>query len=382
MASIIIPRSTIWLLIVLLIFGILAGFGYVYLPQAKITVTPAIFVKPTQQEMTLSSIVTEPDFVRFILPARVVEANVTENQLIQREGGVTADDFARGLVTFYNKQDEEQPLLPKTNLRHETSGVFFLTDQPVRIPPQGTITVAVTAKESGAVGNVPAGRFIVDKLPASLQTVVYAESTTPFTGGQIFDTPLTEEELNTARERVDQQARTRLTGELTLAAGGANVRSDLTVIETKENVVTAEVGSKTTSFTASVSLRGRAFVGDDNDLLGLSVLALRSFSNENEDFVSYNPDSFAIEIVKVDFERGEARVKTSVTGNYARKTEAGVFDVSNLAGRSAAEIQEYYRQFASVQDVVIKFWPFWVQSIPSRPSATEIIVKNNSRGSQ
>ncbi|MEX1997860.1 MAG: hypothetical protein WEA04_04275 [Candidatus Andersenbacteria bacterium] len=373
-AHVAIPRRALVASAGILLGLIFASMAYTRLPQATIIVRPATYEREVTQEITLSQTSHEPDFVRYILPAKLLEKEVTETKTFKREGQKTFEDLARGTVKIINKQAEEQRLLPKSHLRHEGTGIFFLTDAAVVVPPLGEVSVAVTAKEKGLPGNVTPGTFIIDKLPASAQKVVYAESSTTFSGGVSGETPLTEEEISRAKEEVDKQARGRIEGELTAAAGGALTRPDLVTMTTVEESVSAAAGSKTTEFTVQKKIKARGFFPDDNDLLSLTLLALRSAPKPDEEFMSYKPESFTVSITRSDFTRGEARVKGTLTGVFASKAGPALFSADNLAGRSAAEVQEYFQQFPSVESVEVQFSPFWVKSVPARPEATEIVV--------
>lgn len=368
----IIPSRTLLLTLVLGAFLVGGALLYIRLPHAVITVYPKTHERTVSQDITLSGSSKEPDFVRFILPARIIEAGITETQTFSRSKGETVEDFAKGTIKLFNRQDEEQRLLPKTHMRHEASGVFFLTDAAVVVPPQSELMVPVTAKEKGPRGNVATGKFIVDKLPASLHEVVFGESTTPMNGGVATDTPLSEKELAAAKDTVQTKARERVHAELTTAAGGAGVREDLTHISVDEETVSAQPGSRAAEFSIAMRLTARAFVVDENDLLSLTLLALRSSPAADEEFVSYAPESFTLEIVRSDPEQSEARVKGTLTGDFASKTGPTVLATDNLAGRSEAEVKEYFTQFPAVGNVTVTFSPFWVKAVPTRKEATEI----------
>lgn len=373
-----IPRRTIIVAILGAALLLAVVVAVIRLPKATVTIYPATYDRSVAQEITLSSTNREPDFVRFILPAKFAEAEVVESKTVTRNAGQTFDDFARGSVTMINKQAEEQRLLPKTHLRHEATGVFFLTDSAVVIPPQSEIKATVTAKEQGARGNVTAGKFVVDKLPASVQSVVFAESTTPFSGGVAAQSPLTEAEINQAKAETLQKAREKARAELSTKAGGIAINDQLISIEVREENVSAAPGSKTTEFSVSTTVAARGFFPDNNDVLSLTLLALRSSPKADEEFISYAPESFRMEIIRSDFARGEARIKGTLTGKFAQKTGPNIFKADNLAGRSQSEVQEYFKQFPSISRVDVAFSPFWVRSVPARQEATTVIIQNET----
>lgn len=351
-----------------------AGGAYFYLPQAVITVAPATQTREVQQVILLSTHVDSPDFQRAILPARVVEKTVEESKTVERAGTTVRDDFARGEVILHNEQDEEQSLLPKTHLKHEASGVFFLTDGPVKLNPKSSARATVTAKEKGARGNVPAGKFIIDKLPVSAQSVVYGESSLPFTGGVASDKPMTEEELTQAQQAVAQAAEGRARGELTSETKGAAIKPELTKITNEEASSSAVVGSPAVSFTVQQRVRVQAFVVDENDLLSLTLLRLRSDAQTKQTLTEYDPKSFSLSVERLDFERGEARVSGKLSGQFATNIEPTVLSPTNLAGRTEAEVVEYFQKFSSVGKVEVQLKPFWVKTVPARAGAVEILV--------
>lgn len=373
-----IPRRTILVALVGVAALLAIMIAVIRLPQAIITIYPTTYDRAISQEITLSGTSREPDFVRFILPAKFAEAEVVEGKTITRSAGETFDDYAAGSVTMVNKQAEEQRLLPKTHLRHEATGVFFLTDSAVVIPPQGEIKVSVTAKEKGATGNVAAGKFIVDKLPASFHEVVFAESGVPFSGGIAAQSPVAEAEVTAAKAEALAKAREKARAELSTKAGGIAINDQLIAIDIREENVSAAPGSKTTEFSVSTNVAARGFFPDNNDVLSLTLLALRSSSKADEEFISYAPESFQMEIIRSDFERGEARIKGTLTGKFAQKTGPNIFNADNLAGRSTSEVQEYFKQFPSIKQVEVAFSPFWVRSVPSRKEATKVIIKNEN----
>jgi len=369
------PRRLLVTAVIIMAGGLIALWAVTRLPHATITITPATREQTITQTIILSAAATEPDFRRLILPARVLDETVTLKQTVRREGGEATPAAARGVVTLHNEQDAEQPLLPKTHLRHAQTGTLFLTDRAVRLPVQGSLDVPVTAKQEGAAGNVVAGKFIIEKLPASLQPFVYGENSATFSGGEVYDTPITEEELKTTKERVEAEAKDKVNVALSTAAGGAQLRDELTSVTTEQWTVSVEPGSLASRYNVTLELRARAFIADENDLLSLTLLALRDGPNGEEELSEYDPSSFTVDFSRADFEWGEAQVTTSLTGTVSRKTEASLFDTRNLSGRSAGEVAEYFGQFDSVAEVRTELSPFWIATVPTRSDAIEIVVK-------
>jgi len=371
-----VSRKLIIFIALAAVIAIAMAFGYFYLPKALIRVYPAVLSRSVEQEILLSTNVDEPDFVRFILPAKIVDKTVTESKLLNRSDGNTFDDFAKGEVAIINEQSEDQSLVIKTHLLHEPSGVYFLTDGPVKVPPGGKIKVKVTAVEKGVSGNLEPGRFIIDRLPENARSSIYAESEEKFTGGLAVTNSITQDEIDKAKDEVIKLAQEKALGELTGAIGGAFVREELVSQDIVSESISAEAGSKAVEFSVKIELRVRAFIVDENDLLSLTLLALRSQVDVDKEFVEYEPESFTIEVLKSDSERGESRVKGTLTGLFARKIGPAIFETKNLAGRTHNEVQEYFDQFDQIGSAEVDLSPFWVNAVPTRADATEIVIES------
>jgi len=331
-------------------------------------------IKAISQQILVSRAVKDPDFVNYKLPAKIIEQEIADSIMVERSADATFEDFARGKIIFFNDQEEEQQLLPKTNLRHEETGVFFLTDTGVAIPPQGETGMTVTAKNKGASGNVPSGRFIVDKLPPHLQTKIYAESTQPFSGGVAVEKPLNEAEVEAAKDKLKGELVNRLKGMLTSEAGGAPLREDLISFNTEEIHSSGLVGSKASEYEIAGKVKGKAFLLDDNDSLALTLLKLRSSADAEQEFIAYDPHSFKATMVRRDVERGEAVVEGTLSGSFASKIGASVFSGENLAGLSTEEVKAKLSELAGVGEVEVELSPWWVKVVPSSSGRVEIVV--------
>lgn len=357
-----------------LLLIVAAVVAALYAPRATVIVHPRTNERTFTQDIWLSAGREQPDFSQYALPARVVERTAEDELRAERTGG-QSDDFARGSIVLINDGDSEQPLLPKSHLKHEATGRYFLTDTPITLPPHSRLKMTITAKEKGRAGNVSPGRFIVEKLPASLQTVVWGESQDPLAGGIRVDEPLAEAELAETREKLFSSLRDRLQGELTAEVGGAAIHPDLFFASIEEEAETAGVGSMASEYQVRLRVRGRAFVVDETDLLNMTLLALRARATPEEEFVAYAPGSFRMSVATLDFEKREARLQGTLTGTFARKLPPTVLRPYNLAGLNENEVREYFQRYEAVGDVEVVFFPFWVRTVPGRSSAVQIAIK-------
>lgn len=373
-----IPSRGLLLVVILLFAGAGLLAASTLLPRASITIHPKTAERQITKDILLIADSTAPDYVRFTLPAKIVEEEISATKTFENGGGAIAEDYAKGSITFTNTMDEEQRLLSKTHMRHVDSGVQFLTDKAVTIPPKETLTVSVTAKEKGASGDVPAGRFVIDKFSKALQEAVYAQSAQEFSGGQSTSTEITEDAIAAAQQTVLEQAKQDAVAKLTAKAGGASIRPDLVNVEIISQNVSATAGSRALRYSASANVRARGFVVDSHNLVSLMTLALRASVGSDEEFVSYNPDSFSITIAQTDWAKGQARISASLSGTYAKKIGPGELANNNLPGLSREEVTARFLASANIGSVDVSFRPFWVTSVPSRTNQIDISIADAS----
>ncbi|OGY37559.1 MAG: hypothetical protein A3E36_04830 [Candidatus Andersenbacteria bacterium RIFCSPHIGHO2_12_FULL_45_11b] len=368
------PKKSISLVVIILVIAVIGIVLTTALPHTTITVRPKVDQRKISKDIILSSKTTTPDYVHYALPAKIIsQEGHAEQSFTQSDGDVTQGN-SKGTVTFTNTQDTEQRLLPKTHLRYEPTGVMFLTDNPVIIPPNGTVDAPVAAKETGKAGDVPPGKFLVDKFSPGLQKAVYAESKSQFSGGELGAHAISQEDIDKAKQTVLEAAKQKALDAIKKEAGNAEVRSDLLSVTPEHNDASVQAGSKAVSYTASATVQAKEFIVDSHDIISLMTLALRAEVAPDEEFISYDPASFSLAITQTDWNTGQARISASLTGTYGKKIGSSELSEDNLAGLGKQELANHFKNFPSIGDVDIKFWPFWVTSAPSRPNQINIEV--------
>ena len=368
------PKRSVFALITLCVLGGIAIVLGTTLPHATITVHPKITQRNVSKDILLSSKSTTPDYIHYALPAKIIAQEGTAQKTIQQSGGDITQGNSKGTVTFTNNQDTEQRLLPHTHLRYEPNGTMFLTDNPVIIPPQGTVDASITAEQTGSSGDVAPGKFLIDKFSPGLQKVVYAVSTSQFSGGEVGAQTISQQDIDNAKKSALDDATAQALDKIKQQAGGAEIRQDLLSVTTESNDASVQAGSHAVSYTASATVQAKEFIVDSHDIVSLMTLALRADVAPDEEFLSYDPASFSLKISQTDWATGQAKVSATLTGTYAKKIGSTELSESNLAGLSRQELNDHFTSFPSIGSVDIKFWPFYVTSAPSNLSQINVEV--------
>jgi hypothetical protein len=283
-------------------------------------------------------------------------------------------DYAHVTMTIHNNQGGSQPLLANSQLVN-ADGIKFLTDEPVTVPGGGSVTVGATAAEPGKKYNVEPSRFNFIKLSGSLQSFVYAESTEKATGGERVENAATNAEIKKAQDELINQLETEADAELRSKLKATEQFVPEAVIKkVLDSGASVAEGEETTSFevTAKVSLTTVVF--DENNLLQLSIAKLTASLDDKLELVTYDPKTFNYEISSFDQKNGTAKLSARLNGVSRPRLDAAVYDKEKVKGKSKKEADEYYKQFADIDHIDVRFMPPFVRTIPTIVDKITILV--------
>lgn len=243
------------------------------------------------------------------------------------EASTTEDAIARGTVTLINESSGDQGLVSTTRLL-STEGVLFHTDETVTVPADDSIDVAVYADQPGANGNIPASRFEIVALNASLKPKIYATSADPMTGGVINQVTLTDQLIEQAQAAALQALTTELEAQYEPENLIINVTAQTLNGASGDTVETVEVNSVGTAWTAPVT----------PELVGTKEYTL---SRDGDDIVVSGEVEQTVEPLTEDF-----------------------IDPAVLTGKTEQQIRDYLADFEQVDSVAVSFVPFWLDRTP------------------
>jgi len=176
----------------LFVFGVLTpiGAGYMIVPSARLTLTPAqtslsaiarvtVVVPPPGQEVGLEEI----DFEGLRIPGRRVSAEVS-GEAVAGATGVSdvPSSRAAGTVVFSNLLAQDYTVGKGTPVRTSAGApVRFLTTGDVTVPPLGQAAVGIEAVEPGPTGNADIG--LVNRIEGVAARAVRVTNPEPTRGG-------------------------------------------------------------------------------------------------------------------------------------------------------------------------------------------------------
>ena len=196
-------------LLVLLLGGGYAAFTY--LPSATITLVPhAQALGPLELTITGETVVTEPDPVALLVPARRFSYEVVVTDTFAATGLRVEEAAASGEVTFQNCDTGRRARIPAGSIVATSGGVRFSTDDTITVERASVFPFAckaadvkVSAVLAGIEGNVGAGAISV--IPEGFDPIVLTVTNKAPTGGGKHDEfpQITEADTTAALDALD-----------------------------------------------------------------------------------------------------------------------------------------------------------------------------------
>ncbi len=293
--------------------------------------------------------------------------------------GEKVNAIATGLVTIYNNWSEDQPLAATTRLL-TSDGILFRLKERVDIPSGEKLeNVEVYADLEGATGNIEASKFNIPGLWEGLQDKIYAESTTPMTGGlqnaKVITQKLIDDATLSLREELLTKAKSIFSqSDKVLNKKYSKIGQALSTITLEKNI-TPEAGTIAQSFELTLKLNVLGIIFDEDELIKQAennlILELaddEKLYNLANKLISYTTDT-------QNFEEKYANLKVDFSTQKITRSTSSIFDKENLINKDENEIKAYFSNFDGVGNVSIKFSPFWVTKTPSLLDHIELEIK-------
>ncbi|MAG28936.1 hypothetical protein CL632_02220 [bacterium] len=352
---------TINLIIIILYFSLSQARVDIVLSRDDISHSVSL---PIKEEVSLSD-------KELAISGSVVTTDVEHAQKFNVDATSTLDKNAQGLITIYNTTaNRNQTLVKNTRFQNE-QGLELKTKQQVQIPPGKEVQVAAFATNPGAQGEVVIGeeRFQVAAL-AYLKDQIYAQVSESFTGGTEPVRALTPTEFNNAKDAVESALREKA-WELFLESSQAHTEKEDLVIEITDLEASANPGDIDISeFTITASGTGSIFMYDEKRVEEIIKQELIKKIPPDKILVDFDDDSYTIELNKKNL-----TVSSSISASMQPKIPETALRQEDIIGMNQEEVRLHFTKITGIRDVKIKFWPFWVRSVPNLKDHIDIEIK-------
>ena len=379
-------HRTAWLVggSILVLIALVGGvLGYVFLPAAKIVVTPKGEPISLSFDVRADPAATTADPANLTVPATVETFPLDATAEFPATGKKVTETRATGIVTFTSRNTGAKVTIPAGTQVSTASGVVFVTIQSVTVPKAvfipptpGTAQVGVRAVAKGTDGNVSAGA--ISRAPSSIEAALVnvddpVNNPNETTGG-----------THTEDVQVSAKDVTAATTALTKSLGE---QLDAVIADPSQVLPGLTVFGATKSMTAPVpSVDPTTLVGQTVETFTLGLTATGSVTTVDEAAVtdvgtsrllaSISPDHVLVKGTR-SVTVGDGRVQdgaivfpVKATASQVRTVVAADL-VAAVRGKTAAEARTILGAYG---DVTLALWPGFSDRIPTYDFRIDLTV--------
>ena len=339
-----------------------------YLPLATVRLTPLTQPFADRLEITADPAVAAVDYVRLLVPARIITAKVEASDRLPATG--KKEENARGFVTFANLTDNVVRLPQNTIVATSTGKKYSTTsDAVIPGPKWSAVRVEVLAAEVGAKGET--GRLTVNMVEGPLASQVAVLNEQPIAVDKSRQTPVI---VAADREKLRASLLDRLTKQALSSLNSQLKQSEvLTPQSVKVDVVQEEydraVGDEAPLLTLRLALQASGTVYDQRQV---SDLARKSRETRSQGTRQIVPESLKVSPPQLLGFRGDAvAFAVNVEGLTIQSIDES--EVRRLVvGRSAAEAAAaLQRSLGLVRPPEVTIDPAWA----TRANRVQVIIE-------
>lgn len=276
-----------------------------------------------------------------------------------------------GTVTIINNSSRNQPLVATTRLL-SSGGVLFRLDEGATVPAGGRVEAVVHADQEGPTGDIAPDKFTIPGLATSLQTLIYAESSSVMSGGQKNVSVVTQEELDENAARLEAEI-LAFAKEQLRAAGKGGWTGEVFGSEVIQKTSDTKPGEEKDAVTVSIKMTVSGVFFDADVFNGLASVKL--YEKLPDGFVFVGEDGA---IYQTGLELTEGALTISSASPSSGRAELSVelkkdAVVSNtnpflqpevFVGKTPEEVKNYLIAAGLASDVSVTIFPPWNGKVP------------------
>jgi len=341
---------------------------YFTLSQAKISIIPTkeSFSHSVALPVKESSAITDKELA---IPGELAEVTVSHTQTFAIDDTSEVPAQARGEVTIYNTTPNRKQILVKNTRLQNENGLEIKTDKQVEVSPGQSIVVPVFATNKGEEGNISSGRFQIAALPY-LKDKIYAEITTPLEGGITQIKAVTPQSFALARKTVEDELKNKAWQKLSEQYAALPPRDQLDLEVTTFSADANPGDTGVDNFRMTAEAKARLFVYNENRAREITQQELVKNIPPDKILVGFEDGSYT---AAIDVEN--KTIQTSIGAITQPKLSNVILNQEDIIGMNETEVLEHFQKVTGIRDVQVKFWPFWVQSVPNLKDHVDIEIK-------
>ena len=364
-------------------------FATSVLPSATIKLTPYTREESIAYNFIADANISTNDFQQNSIPSQIIESTEEKTYKVPTGGTQDVEEYAEGEITIYNEYgSESQTLVQGTRFAASNGKVFRIIDQ-VTVPGAtlsggkvvpSSITVKVRAYEIGESYNIGPSSFSIPGFRTTDKYYkFYGESKNSMTGGASgIRKIITQEDIDTVRRQAREELFSRVQADLRkkipdgFIAVEETLRSDF---DTQKEGQQPQAGDIADELVMKIVARARIVLIREDDASALFDQYLVEndiYDNADEELGDTRTIDYAVR--ENEYSRGVTRLTMNVTQSFRRTINTDLL-FAEIAGKNAVEVRRILSEKEEFQRVYLRFWPFWVKTVPSDKQDVEFDIQ-------
>ncbi|HEY1085622.1 MAG TPA: hypothetical protein VGE34_02755 [Candidatus Saccharimonadales bacterium] len=369
---------------VLIILGVILLIAFLiwaifFAARATIVINAKTESQSVNTPVTISSSVAT-DFDKLTLKATSVEQSEEKSVDFTPTGKKDVGEKATGTVNYENSSLQTRSIPAGTTLS-SASGAEFVTDEAVSVPgasfPCGNITCAspgtasgaVTAAENGSKYNGASGA--VSGEPSNISGS-FAGATSG--GVSKMVTVVTAADVQKAKQKLADQNNDTVEAELEKKFVDATAIKESLNVSYKGEDVSPAVGEEAESASISATVTYTMYGVEKSELDSFLDSYFKNELGDTTDQRVYKNGSDKVSFQDATKAKDGAKATLVATGYTGPKIDDNTVK-DEAKGKRYGEIQESLKATQGVEGVDVKFFPFWVNTVPNETDRITIEFK-------
>lgn len=368
--------------------ALLAIFGlYVFLPEAKVTVSVASEPFSSSAEISVDRNATEVSSASTTIPGKMIEKEEELEKEFTATGEKNIGQKASGKITVYNNWDQQAITLAAGAKFASAGGINFVSTADATIPgaqvglvggqfvitASGTVEVNVEALDVGEAGNIGPTDFTITSIPKIQQSKIYGKSTAAMKNGTNKMVKVV-----SAKDISDAKASTEgeLKDSITETINGELSDSEKLLDSALSQTVVSEESSKkendqSDNFKYKVRMKVQALTFSEADFRQILLENTQNQLASDKAIVSDKIEDIRYEVKSSDLTNGIIVLDGKFDGFIADKYDVNAMR-NDIQRKSIAVARNKLTAYKGVLSVDIVNSPRFLHSLPWRANRIEI----------
>lgn len=359
--------SFFFLFLTILLFVL--TFVFFFVKEAKMIIS----VSPRLEKSLLEKTVKIPLDLR----GEILEISLEEEKMFHPEARLDVETIAGGEIEIINNTNQSFNFVKTTRFLTLNNLLFRLENQTF-VPAQGKTKAMVYADKMGSEFEIGPTRFTIPGLSANLQTQVYAESKEKMKGGIKKIGFITDKDISEAKKNIEEtiNQKAEILTQEKIKEKGITLTDWKMILGDKR--ISLESDAKAGEEKGEFQIKGKInlsfIIFNEKDLSELIKKLAQENMPEDKKLINIETETLKYDLKKINLTEKTAELDINIRISSIIKENFHIFDFEKIKKMESKEIKNFLEQYREIEEIKIRFNPFWKRKTPTRNELIKINI--------